>query len=183
MAWRISVDDRDSYDPRSSDLNTTWRSELERVSVCKLAREKRALPYRWIALNAILFSICIFSTCQAQLTTPSPSGRKFPTLTTARQAHGLSNQKAIRGLPVHLRGVVTYFDPDFGTGQAAIFIHDATGSIFVSQASKPAAQLFVGAMVDVQGVSAPGGLGPVIDNPHIRILGRAPLPRTRPVSA
>jgi diguanylate cyclase (GGDEF)-like protein len=105
------------------------------------------------------------------------SGGKLPTLTTARQAHSLSNEEAARALPVHLRGVVTYFDPDFGTGHAAIFIHDATGSIFVSQASKPAAQLFAGALVDVRGVSSPGG---IVGNPQIHILGRAPLPLIAP---
>jgi hypothetical protein len=39
-------------------------------------------------------------------------------------------------IPVHLRGVITYFDPDYGTGMSAIFIHDATGGIFVKQTSK-----------------------------------------------
>jgi len=82
----------------------------------------------------------------------------------------------MRAVPVHLRGVITYFDPDFGTGFAAIFIHDATGGIFVRQTSKAAAQLFVGALVEVRGVSAPGGFGSIVDNPQIRVLGRAPLP-------
>jgi diguanylate cyclase (GGDEF)-like protein len=173
------VDDRNRYDPRFN-LNTARRTGIGRVSVCEMARGKGALPYRWVAIVAILILVCVFSTCQAQLVTHSRSEWKLPTLTTARQAHSLSNEEAIRGFPVHLRGVVTYFDPDFGTGHAAIFVHDATGSIFVSQASKPAAQLFVGALVDVKGVSAPGGLGPVIDNPNIRILGRAPLPTNAP---
>jgi diguanylate cyclase (GGDEF)-like protein len=86
----------------------------------------------------------------------------------------------MRALPVHLRGVITYFDPDFGTGLAAIFIHDATGSVFISQTSKLAAPLFAGALVDVRGVSAPGGFGPIVDKPQIRILGRAPLPPNPP---
>ena len=101
---------------------------------------------------------------------------KLPTLTTARQAHSLSSREAERAYPVHLQGVVTYFDPDFGTGNAAIFIHDATGGIFVSQTSKMAKELFVGALVDVRGVSAPGGFGPIVRYPQIRVLGRAPLP-------
>ncbi|MGA2083962.1 MAG: hypothetical protein ABSG60_00400, partial [Terracidiphilus sp.] len=94
------------------------------------------------------------------------------TLTTAREAHSLSDDQAKRGYPVHLRGVVTYFDPDYGTGRAAIFIHDATGSVFVSQTSELAKGLFAGALVDVRGVSAPGGFGPIVSNPQIRVLGR-----------
>jgi diguanylate cyclase (GGDEF)-like protein len=106
------------------------------------------------------------------------------TLTTAREAHDLSDEDAKRGIPVHLRGVITYFDPDFGSGQPAIFIHDATGGIFIKmvckltcEASKP---LFVGALVDVRGGSAPGGFGPVVGSPEIRILGSAPLPPNPP---
>jgi len=79
-----------------------------------------------------------------------------------------------------LRGVVTFFDPDFGKGHAAIFIHDATGSIFVRQTSELAKQLFVGALVDVRGVSCPGGFGPVVGDAQIRILGKAPLPESAP---
>jgi diguanylate cyclase (GGDEF)-like protein len=71
---------------------------------------------------------------------------------------------------------VTYFDPDYGTGFAATFIHDASGGIFVEQTSKLAGQLFVGALVDVRGVSAAGGFGSVVKYPQIRVLGRAPLP-------
>ncbi len=104
-------------------------------------------------------------------------------LTTAREAHSLTDEEAQRGLPVHLRGVVTYFDPDFGSGQPAIFIHDATGGIFIKLICKmtctPADRLFVGALLDVRGVSAPGGFGPVVGNPEFQILGRAPLPPTR----
>ena len=144
-----------------------------------LKPERHLLRWR-IARNAVLLSLCILSACQAQSVTALPSEQKLPTLTTASQAHSLSNEEAARAVPVHLRGVVTYFDPDFGTGDAAIFVHDASGSIFVSQDSRSAAQLFVGALVDVQGFTAPGGLGPVVSHPHIRILGRAPLPESAP---
>jgi diguanylate cyclase (GGDEF)-like protein len=111
------------------------------------------------------------SGASAQVSADRPS-----TLTTAHAAHSLTSEEAARALPVHLRGVITYFDPDFGTGFAAIFIHDSTGSIYLGPASKQVEQLFVGALVDVRGVSAPGGFGPIVKNPQIRFLGRAPLP-------
>jgi diguanylate cyclase (GGDEF)-like protein len=105
-------------------------------------------------------------------------------LSTARAAHSLTDEQARRAYPVHLQGVITYFDPDFGTGQPAIFIHDATGGIFIKMicklTCKAADPLFVGALVDVRGVSAPGGFGPVVGSPQIRILGRAPLPARPP---
>jgi diguanylate cyclase (GGDEF)-like protein len=101
-------------------------------------------------------------------------------LTTARQAHSLSNEEASRAIPVHLRGVITYFDPDYGGGKAAIFIHDATGGLFINQTSQLAKGLFVGAVVDVHGVSAPGAFGPIVDYPKMRVLGRGPLPPNPP---
>ncbi|MGA2652878.1 MAG: GGDEF domain-containing protein [Terracidiphilus sp.] len=116
--------------------------------------------------------------------TPPPREAKLPTLTTARAAHSLTDEQARRAYPIHLRGVITYFDPDFGTGQPAIFVHDDTGSVFIKMICKltcnAADPLFVGALVDVRGVSTPGGFGPVVGNPQIRILGREPLPSNPP---
>ena len=109
---------------------------------------------------------------------------EFPVITTARSAHSLSNEEAQRSLPVHLRGVVTYFDPDFGTGHPAIFIHDGTGGIFVDLSCKAtckaADQLFAGALLDVRGVSAPGSFGPIVGNSQFRLIGRASLPAHPP---
>ena len=185
MASQISVGDRDCYGPRCRDLNALRPTRIERVSdCCELPRSECALALRWAALNAALLFICLSSASQAPSVTPSPPDRNLPTLTTARAAHSLTDEEARRAYPVHLQGVITYFDPDFGTGQPAIFIHDATGGIFVKMicklSCKPADPLFVGALVDVRGVSTTGGFGPVVGNPQIRILGRAPLPPSPP---
>jgi diguanylate cyclase (GGDEF)-like protein len=104
-----------------------------------------------------------------------PAG-KLPLLTTARQAHGLSSEEAKRGYPVHLRGVVTYFDTDTGSGFGAIYIHDASGSIFVKTGGGEIKSLPVGSLVDIWGVSDPGGFAPVVAKPKIRVIGHAPLP-------
>lgn len=180
MVYEISVADRDCHGQRGRDLDTAWRRGVEQVPVCALPRLKYALPRLRSALAAVMFSICLSSASQAQSVIPSPQVGKLPTLTTARQAHSLTNEESMRAYPVHLQGVVTYFDPDYGTGVAATFIHDDTGSIFVEQTSKLAGQLFVGALVDVRGVSAPGGFGPIVKYPQIRIIGRAPLPQHPP---
>lgn len=161
-------------------------------SSCRKQAEIR-LPqgYTWnlFVVLAILFSVLFAAGLGLLQPVANAQSAKNPaaglrTLTTAREAHDLPDEDARRAIPVHLRGVITYFDPDFGTGQPAIFIHDATGSIFIKmvckltcEASKP---LFVGALVDVRGVSAPGGFGPVVGSPEIRILGRAPLPPKPP---
>lgn len=181
--YEISIADRDCHYQRGRDLDTAWRLGIEQVPVCALPKLSCALPRRWAVLAAVMFAICLSCASQAQSVIPSPPEGKLPTLTTARQAHSLTSKEAMRAFPVHLRGVITYFDPDFGSGHPAIFIHDASGSIFVKQTSKLTEQLFAGALVDVRGVSAPGGFGPVVGNPRIQVLGRAPLPQTRRASA
>lgn len=118
---------------------------------------------------------------QAQGTDGSFPAGGLRTLTTAREAHSLSNEEAARGYSVHLRGVITYLDPDWGNlGKAAIFLHDATGSVYISQTSELAKNLFVGALVDVRGVSFPGGYGPIVANPQMLVLGRGALPAYAP---
>jgi diguanylate cyclase (GGDEF)-like protein len=140
---------------------------------------------RLSVVSAIL-SLVFFSACPgfpvltaAAESAENPAG-KLPTLTTARAAHSLTIEEANRAYPVHLRGVITYFDPDYGTGFAAIFVHDATGGIFVRQPSNLAGKLFAGALVDVTGVSGEGGFGPVVVQPQVTIVGRSPLPPNPP---
>jgi diguanylate cyclase (GGDEF)-like protein len=105
---------------------------------------------------------------------------KLPTLTTARQAHSLSEVEAARGYPVHLQGVVTYFDPDFGYGNAAIFVHDSTGCVFVTIPFTKVGQLTAGTAIDVRGVSSNGAFGPIVTGPQIRVIGSASLPANPP---
>ncbi len=178
--YETSVTDRVCFGKRDQNLDTARRRGNEPVSACARPGLKCELPLRWAALTAALFSICLSSASQTQSVTTSHPKGELPTLTTAREAHSLSSEEAKRSYPVHLRGVITFFDPDYGTGLAAIFIHDDTGSVFVSQTSKLAASLFAGALVDVHGVTKLGGFGSIVDKPQIRILGRAPLPPNPP---
>jgi diguanylate cyclase (GGDEF)-like protein len=184
LAHEIPKGDRDFHGQCCRELSTALFPGVARFSFRELPRTERALSLRWAAVNAALLLICLSSASQSPSVANSLPERILPTLVTARAAHSLTDEEAKRAYPVHLRGVITYFDPDFGTGQPAIFIHDATGGIFIKmickltcEAAKP---LFVGAVVDVRGVSAPGGFGPVVGSPQIRILGRAPLPANPP---
>src|SRR5271157_4065920 len=56
----------------------------------------------------------------------------LPTLSTAHQAHSLTYEQALRHYPVHLRAVVTYYDPYVDVRHGALFVHDATGAIFAA---------------------------------------------------
>jgi diguanylate cyclase (GGDEF)-like protein len=119
--------------------------------------------------------------------TSAPSAKEpassLPTITKARQAHDLTSEEAKRAYPVHLRGVVTYFDPDTGTGFGALYVHDSSGSIFVKLAGGVINSLPAGTLVDVRGVSDPGGFAPVVARPTIQVIGHAALPSdANPVS-
>jgi hypothetical protein len=73
-----------------------------------------------------LVSAGIAADCQA----PNRLLPRLPLLTTMRQVHLLTFEQASRAYPVRLRGVVTFYDP-YQQGNPALFIADATGTIFV----------------------------------------------------
>ncbi len=102
------------------------------------------------------------------------------TITTARQAHDLSSKEAKREHPVHLRGVVTYFDTDTGTGHGALYIHDATGNVFVKIPGGVIKSLPIGSLVDVEGVSNLGGFAPVVDRARVKLIRQSKLPDHAP---
>lgn len=98
-------------------------------------------------------------------------------LTSARDVLDLSADEAKRGYPVHVRGVVTYNDPDWA-GQ--FFLQDETGGVFVGHCGRNAPE--VGQMVEVRGKSHPGAFAPFIEKPDWSVVGRAPLPAAREIS-
>jgi diguanylate cyclase (GGDEF)-like protein len=126
---------------------------------------------------AVLLSACPSDARQA--TAPSStkkSARELPTLTTAHQAHSLNTAEAARAYPVHLRAVVTYFNPNGGNGFASLFVNDGTGGVWVNLPTGTIASLPAGTLVEVTGVSSNGLFAPVIASPHLRVLGRSHLP-------
>jgi hypothetical protein len=104
----------------------------------------------------------------------------LPTLTTAREAHGLSAEAAQRAYPVHLRGVVAYFDPDSGGGKAAMFVQDTSGSVYVQPPAGEVGSLSAGALVDVEGLSSPGMFAPIVTGHEIKVMGHPGLPAQAP---
>lgn len=101
---------------------------------------------------------------------------KLRTITTAHEAHSLTSEEARRAYPIHLRGIVTYFDTDTGTGFGALYVHDASGSIFVKMRAGSIKPLPIGSRVDVRGVSDPGGFAPIVDRAQIQVIGHSALP-------
>lgn len=146
----------------------------------------------WIQLRlhlavplVLLFSIGI----RAQQITADNTG--LPMLTRVDQIRKLTPDEAKRGYPVHIRGVVTYYDAEPSTvlsqdanaapPSAALFVQDSTGGIAVNApALEPA--LEAGQIIDLEGVVEQPDFAPQIGSPRWRVIGEAPLPNPRRVS-
>ena len=120
---------------------------------------------------------CVFN--WAQVLEVQPGNLRL--LTTAREAHSLSAAEARRGYPVHLRAVVTYYDPYIDLRHGALFVHDATAGIFVAIPAKPILPLRAGTLIDITGVTGPGDFAPIVDGPEIRVIEESHLPATAPL--
>jgi diguanylate cyclase (GGDEF)-like protein len=133
---------------------------------------------------AIVAFAAIFACIWAESTSHAANlvKTRLPVLTTDHQVHGLTSEQASLGYPVRLRGVVTFWDP-YQEGHRALFIADKTGGVFVAPGLGPAPPLHAGSIIEVSGVSDPGGYSPIVSNSKIRILhGSERLPAARPVT-
>jgi signal transduction histidine kinase len=104
-------------------------------------------------------------------------------LTRITDVRALSSAEAAKGLPVRVRGVVTFSNRKAIT----LFIHDGKAGIFVKQVARaPSVWPELGDRVDVSGITNHGVFAPVIAgkgeaSPEIVILAKGELPPPRPV--
>ncbi len=112
--------------------------------------------------------------CAGQLVALSET---LPTLTTIAQVRRLSSAEARRGYPIHLRAVVTYFDPV----SPDLFLHDRTGGIWVKW-SKALPTASVGQVLDLKGTSTQADFAPDIANPQWKVIGESAAPSPRHVT-
>jgi diguanylate cyclase (GGDEF)-like protein len=96
-------------------------------------------------------------------------------LTTAREVHDLPPTAARLGHQIHLRAVVTYFDP----ANHLLFVADGTDGIFVELSDLEGVSLRAGDEVDVTGVSGPD-FAPNVDKAHVGFLRHTHLPAPGP---
>lgn len=99
-------------------------------------------------------------------------------LTNAEQVRELSPEAAGKNLPVHMFGVVTYYDAPL----LNLFLQDATAGIFVLVAPNISTNIAAGQEIEVDGVSDKGDYAPIIKASAIRVLGKGQLPVPRRVS-
>ncbi len=101
-------------------------------------------------------------------------------LVSARAVHNLSPEEAAREIPVHIRAVVTYYDPYIDTRHAAIFVRDASGGVFVSVPARPILAIKPGTLVDIAGVTNAGDYAAVVASDHVVPVGQSSLPANPP---
>jgi diguanylate cyclase (GGDEF)-like protein len=100
-----------------------------------------------------------------------------PFLTTVEAVRALPSARAAQALPVHVSGVITFFD----SSQNEMFLQDSTGGIYVSYPGQPAG-LRLGERVTLHGMTNSGDFAPVIVAASIHDDGPGRLPRPIEVS-
>jgi signal transduction histidine kinase/CheY-like chemotaxis protein len=150
-------------------------------------RALRSVPARF-AINFIKI-LCVFAQILRAQESPTSADKKtatLPTLTSVRQILELSLPEAVKGYPVRIRAVVTYYGPGLSDEHGSdptpnLFIHDPTGGIWVDlQKGDPAFQ--VGDLLEMTGASEQPDFAPQIGHAHWKRLGSAPLPKARPTT-
>ncbi len=123
---------------------------------------------RWMTCGALVY---------LGLTTLTGAQTTDDTLTNASEILALPANLAY-GHKVLIRGVVTAAQPD-AEWSGRFFVQDATAGVFVENIGTN--QPKPGDLVEISGVSHPGGYAPIITLPKWHKMGTAPLPVAKPV--
>lgn len=100
-------------------------------------------------------------------------------LRTAAAVRGLTADQAQQQMPIHLRGVVTFFDDSLFSR----FIQDDTAGIYLRFPPNVAPPTLIpGQMIEVTGVSSPGEYAPVVTVDRVQTVSQAPLPAAKVVT-
>jgi len=132
---------------------------------------KRVLAIRplWLAAFAAVAGFC-----------PALSAQPAEPLRETRAVLNLPPAEASRGLPVVLRGMITYLKPE---GRPDLILQDDTAGIFVNDLpDNPPPELRPGAFTELRGVTVQGNFGPAVRYQSFTVLGTRPLPEPARVS-
>ena len=125
--------------------------------------------------KAVIVALCLFSLLSGARVIAA--GDADTVLTNASAVLALSGEQAARAMKVSIRGVVTATEPDWA---GRFFIQDSSGGVFVENISTN--HPLPGDLLELTGITFPGGYAPTVTKPHFKNIGRAPLPRARPVA-
>ncbi len=142
-------------------------------------RVRRKFVSKFVSSVALL-AACLTAGVESTSASPKPQTSPHPLIQTARAVHSLPLEQAAQQLPVLLRAVVTYYDPYIDSRHGALFVHDASGGVFVMVPSRPILLIKPGSLVEITGVSAPGDYAAVVDGSNVRWIGHSGLPPNPP---
>lgn len=97
-------------------------------------------------------------------------------ITSAHAVHNMPPEEAARHDPVHLRAVLTFYDPYIDPRRGAIFVCDHSGCVFVSVPKKPILRVHPGDLVEIDGVTGPGDYASIVEASRIETVGHPGLP-------
>ncbi len=130
---------------------------------------------RQIRMSSLSWFFVFYLFCQLVCNPAALHG--YETLTNAADVLALPAKKASLGIPIWVKGVVTAAETNW---DGRFFVQDSSAGVFVenigSQQPRP------GDVIEVSGISHPGGYAPIITKPHWKKLGTAPLPEAKPVT-
>ncbi len=113
----------------------------------------------------LLLSIATVLACPHAKADESP-------LTTVSQIRHLTPEQVGKGMPVLIRGVVTFYEPF----EPILFVQDQTGPIYVGTTG--ILPIHRGDLVEIRGVTE-GSYSADITSTDIRVIGTAPMPTPR----
>jgi signal transduction histidine kinase/ActR/RegA family two-component response regulator len=106
--------------------------------------------------------------------------QSLPTITKAHDAHNLTIEHAAQSYPVHLRAIVTYYDPYNDPRRPACFVSDTSGGVYVDLRALPSISFKAGDLVEITGISATGGYAPIVVATEARLIEKSHFPSNAP---
>ena len=124
----------------------------------------------------LLYCVALNHASIKRVTSIQPEHPVTP-LRTIQSLRTLEPAAAGQSVPVKVRGVTTYYDARF----RGFFVQDQTAGIYVD-CERQDLNLTLGQEIVIEGLSSPGRFAPIIANPHVTVLGQAPLPNPQTVA-
>ncbi len=94
----------------------------------------------------------------------------------AQAIHNLLPAEAARRFPVHLRAVLTFYDPYVDPRRGVVFVCDNSGCVFVSVPRLPVLPNRPGDLVEIVGNTGPGDYASIVEASQIKTVGHPGLP-------
>ena len=128
----------------------------------------RTLKKWGIAVQLAAVSWALHAVCLQAAEPPNPAD--------AHAIHSLPPSRAVLRYPVHLRAVLTFYDPYIDPRRGVVFVCDRSGCVFVSVPRLPALSILPGDLVEITGSTGPGDYASIVEATEIKTIGHPGLP-------